>query len=123
MSSAVAEYTKNINTELAKSVDAAKTTGGDVAKVYSDYASKVNEAITSLVMSGQYVGSKPTIQSLKDFADGLQKISDSFGATGNTGATDEQIKKFKEIEEEIKSLGNLSGDTFFVDEKLYHRRN
>ena len=109
---AVAEYTKNINTELAKSVDAAKTTGGDVAKVYSDYASKVNEAITSLIMSGQYVGSKPTIQSLKDFADGLQKISDSFGATGNTGATDEQIKKFKELGEEIKSLGNLSGDTF-----------
>ena len=57
-------------------------------------------------MSGQYVGSKPTIQSLKDFADSLQKISDSFGATP------EQLSKFKEIGEEIKSLGNLSGDTF-----------
>ena len=63
-------------------------------------------------MSGQYVGSEATIQSLKDFADSLQKVSDSFGATGNTGATDEQIKKFNEIGEEIKNLGNLSGDTF-----------
>jgi TP901 family phage tail tape measure protein len=108
----VSEYIATTKSELNKAVDAAKTTGGDVAKVYSDYASKVNDAITSLIMSGQYVGSEATIQSLKDFADGLQKISDSFGATGNTGATDEQIKKFKEIGEEIKSLGNLSGDTF-----------
>lgn len=109
---AVSEYIANMNSELSKAVDAAKTTGGDVAKVYSDYASKVNDAITSLIMSGQYVGSEATIQSLKDFADSLQKVSDSLGATGNTGATDEQIKKFKEIGEEIKSLGNLSGDTF-----------
>ena len=88
---AVAEYTTTTKSELNKALGAARTTGGDVAKVYSDYASKVNDAITSLIMSGQYVGSEATIQSLKDFADGLQKISDSFGATGNTGATDEQI--------------------------------
>ena len=59
----VAEYIATTKSELNKALDAAKTTGGDVAKVYSDYASKVNDAITSLIMSGQYVGSESTIQS------------------------------------------------------------
>lgn len=104
--SAVTEYIATTKNELNKAVDAAKTTGGDVAKVYQDYAKKVNDAITQLIMSGEYVGNESTIQSLKEFAEELNNISDSFGASP------EQLNKFKEISSEIENLGSLSGETF-----------
>jgi len=93
--SAVSEYIATTNSDLEKAVEAAKITGGDVSKVYSDYADKVNDAITQLIMSGQYVASESTIQSLKDFAASVKEV----GATSTDNSS---------YEDAIKSLERLT---------------
>jgi|WetSurMetagenome_2_1015567.scaffolds.fasta_scaffold13160_3 hypothetical protein len=100
-------FIANITTELDKSVDAVKASGGDIADVYKEYSSKVSDAIKTLVSTGVYSSDSDEIQKLINFMGVLNEKQKEA-----SGTTTEQVNKYNELSKQIDNLGTYSGDTF-----------
>ena len=103
---AIAEYMDTTNEQLKRSVEAAQLTGGDVAKVYTDYASKVNDAVTQLIESGVIPANGDLAKKMAQFA---QSISNSAPKVPKLDAYLEETQK---VGNAVQSLSKQVDDGY-----------
>lgn len=80
---AVDDYQKSLEDSLEGAIVYAQLTGGNIAKVYTDYAKDVDEAVKTLLLSGQFSVDDNAIQGLLRLKKKLAgEASDRTGLTG-----------------------------------------
>ena len=107
---AIAEYMDTTNEQLKRSVEAAQLTGGDVAKVYTGYASKVNDAVTKLIESGVISANGDLAKKMAQFA---QSISNSAPKVPKLDAYLEETQK---VGNAVQSLSKEVADGYTTQE-------